>query len=149
MKDWLNVEEVKGSDRPVTFLELVEDKLPSPLNEKVAGEEFRIMYPDATQSAIYYLSILRDEDLRLTVAMFQVGAVGTAKQTDPTPLTVDVDSTLKKTFQLLQAYQSGEHYRLRAETRDIVLKILPLHNSKKELEELMTELRAQLAIDLL
>jgi len=127
----------------------VEENLPPPLNTKAEGEEYRIIYPAGTADSVYYLSVFRDEEERLNCHMFRVSAVGTSIQSDPVLIDSDVDSTLRQTFQLITSFQSDEHYRTATEFRDIKMKVLPLQSTSAEITQLINELKAQLAIDLL
>ncbi len=148
MNDWRTIKEIDGMSKSTTIIELIKDKLPDSLIEK-KNDEFRILYPEATGDAIYYLSVCRDEDERLSCSMFHVGALGTKNQTEPILIPSDSNTVLKQAFRLLQCYLSGEHYRWIASERDIVLKIMPLDSDEDEIQKLMNELKAQLAIDLL
>ena len=149
MKDWRKVTESQGVDRPVTTIELVEDKLPAPLNTKQEHEEYKILYPAATADSVYQLSVFRDDDERLTCTQFHVAAVGTDKQEAPEVVETDSDGTLRATFRLIKAYLDGNDYVMNASERDIVLKVLPLASTREEIIQLSNELKAQLAIDLL
>ena len=149
MQDWLRISDIAGVDRKTTILEIVPEHLPLSIATLSPEEEIRIVYPAADCSGIFLISIHRDGSQRLVSYLFAVTDVGKKAQSPLISLSTEGNVLLENTFKILQSFLTGEHYRIRTDTRDILLKIYPIVSKNVSLDKALCELKVQVAIDLL